>query len=338
MIEKLSGPAQFPPRVCIAGMGGIGGLLAAHLNELTLDLSVVARGETLRVLRHEGLYCSNENTTSHHRLQADSRAPDTIQDLIILCGKYHQLSGLLDTVKHAIGPHTKIIPVVNGFPWWMAPPETQAILQPALDPEGTLSQLSRNTLCGCVAYTFAQVEAPGHIRVAGIPHFTLGDVEKGSGCTEDILNIFHENNSIFHRSEDIRRDLWAKLSLNVSTNPLSVMFEASLHELTTSPDAVKLALSSLNEMQNLGRAYGLSDLPPTEALMSKIVQGGRHPTSMLQDYRHNRPLELSAMGDAILLLARHYNVSMPVTETVLTLTRRKAAIKQNLSAAAAYKD
>ena len=319
------------PHVCIAGMGGIGGLLASLLAPRPLVLSVVARGETLLALQQQGLTCTNGQTTTHHRLPAASRAPDRVQDVIILCGKYHHLPSLLKTVLHAIGPETKIIPVVNGFPWWMAPEDTQPTLQHILDPDGSLSALNPNSIYGCVAYAFSQVVEPGHIRFSGSPRFLLGAATQGGTCTQAVLEILGNDNSVFQESFDIRKDVWNKLSLNVSSNFLSVLCEATLYSLTSTADTRTLIYQSLKEMQALGLAYGLSDLPPLEALMGKMEQGGTHPTSMLQDYQNNRPLEVSAMGEAVLALAACYAVPMPTTEALVILTRRKAALRQHLS-------
>ncbi|MCP1256182.1 ketopantoate reductase family protein [Acetobacter cerevisiae] len=319
------------PRVCIAGMGGIGGLLAAHLSPLDVTLSVVARGETLHALQHNRLRCSHGTTTASYAVQADSRSPDAIQDLVVLCGKYHQLPSLIETVSHSIGQQTKIMPVVNGYPWWMTQPDTQASLQPILDPTGTLTSLNRANVCGCVAYALVEVESPGQIRYAGSPRFFIGDAEPNSGCAQTVLTLLGQENHIFYLSQSIQKDLWAKLCLNVSTNLLSVLLEMSLQELAIEPDIACLTSQILTEMHALARASGLSDPLPIDTLMNKIAQGGTHPTSMLQDYRYGRPLELSALGDAILALAHHYHVPIPVTNTVLILTRNKAAMRDAIS-------
>nr|WP_301273839.1 ketopantoate reductase C-terminal domain-containing protein [Acetobacter cerevisiae] len=145
------------------------------------------------------------------------------------------------------------------------------------------------------------------------------------------MTLLGQENHIFYLSQSIQKDLWAKLCLNVSTNLLSVLLEMSLQELAIEPDIACLTSQILTEMHALARASGLSDPLPIDTLMNKIAQGGTHPTSMLQDYRYGRPLELSALGDAILALAHHYHVPIPVTNTVLILTRNKAAMRDAIS-------
>lgn len=330
MIASLPAAGLDRPHVCVAGMGGIGGLLASLLAPHPLVLSVVARGETLLALQQRGLISSNEQTTTCHMLAAASRAPDKIQDLVILCGKYYHLPSLLKTVTHAIGPKTKIIPVVNGFPWWMAPTDACSTLHPILDPDGILSSLSPERLYGCVAYAFSQAVEPGHIRFSGCPRFLLGNVSDTGESTKNVLDILGERTAFFQESPDIRKDIWNKLSLNISSNFLSVLYESTLYELSHTAETRTLIFQSLKEMQALGMAYGLPDLPAPEVLIQKMEQGGAHPTSMLQDYQNNRPLELSAMGEAVLALAAYYAVPMPITEALFILTRRKAALRKKL--------
>jgi 2-dehydropantoate 2-reductase len=49
-------------------------------------------------------------------------------------------------------------------------------------------------------------------------------------------------------------------------------------------------------------------------------------TSMLQDHLAGRPLELSAIGDAVLELAHLQGVEMPVTQRVIGLAHFREAL------------
>lgn len=63
--------------------------------------------------------------------------------------------------------------------------------------------------------------------------------------------------------------------------------------------------------------------PPALMQMGASMRAFR--TSMLQDYQHNRTLELAAIGDAVVELASYQGLAMPVTQDILTLARARAS-------------
>lgn len=318
------------PRVCIAGMGGMGGTFASILSSRPVMLSVVARGSTLQALRENGLVCQNGSEITRHSLRVNDRAPSEIQDLIILSGKSYQLPDLFKTVSHAVGPNTLIIPVLNGLPWWMIAQTNTARsivkkITHTLDPEGNLGSIPTENIIGCVAYAFAQVTAPGKVNISGSPRFILGNALPGQNTVDRVLTWLEGGEGHFAETPDIKKEIWNKLSLNVATNFLSVLCEGTLKILSSNQDLCVLVRRCLVEIQVLGQDCGIGGLLPIDELMSKVEQGGNHPTSMLQDYLRNKPLELAAMGDVIIRLAHHHGLVLPTTEALVGLTRNKAS-------------
>lgn len=318
------------PRVCIAGMGAIGCTLASKLVGKPLTVSVVARGKTLHALQNVGLVSDVGGVVNKHYVQADIKAPGSEQDIIFLAGKSYQLPDLLDTVKHAIGPKTKLIPVVNGLPWWLLDKTNTnrtAVKQIAslLDPEKKLSSLPLKNIIGCVAYAFSRIKSPASVVVAHSPRFMLGHVEKTESGLRDIISVINTADEVFQESLDIKKEVWNKLALNAATNFLSVLCETTLEGLSGNGGIQPLLKRSLLEVQALGQDCGIAGLLSVEDLLLIIAKGGNHPTSMLQDYLDNRPLEFAALGDAVVALAQHHGLILPTTEALLRLTRDKAS-------------
>ncbi|AQS86570.1 MAG: 2-dehydropantoate 2-reductase N-terminal domain-containing protein [Acetobacter aceti] len=315
------------PRICIAGMGAIGSLLAASLSSRPVNLSLVARGETLRTLQQNGLTCRKDGQVTTFRVSADIRAPDEIQDVILLAGKAHHLPDLVQTIRHAVGPETCVVPVVNGVPWWLLPqlgigPEAVARVNGILDPENRLSALPPTCIVGCVAYAFARVEKPGEVSVEGPSRFVIGDAVGGSNTqARTVMGWLGEKDTLFQISTDMKTEIWNKLSLNVATNFLSVLCETTLEGLVTDAAIRPLVSRCLSEILMLGQACSIERLFPVPKGMEIISAGGTHATSMLQDFHAGRPLELAALGDVIIALGRHKSVPLTTTETLLGLTR-----------------
>ena len=65
-------------KVCVAGLGAVGGLLAARLAQAGHEVSALARGATLAAVRERGLVLT---TTAGDRVTAALRASDRAADL-----------------------------------------------------------------------------------------------------------------------------------------------------------------------------------------------------------------------------------------------------------------
>lgn len=317
------------PKICVAGIGALGGTLAAMLSTLDIDLSVVARGKTLEVLRADGLVLLDEHGTQTCHPVADIRAPDCTQDIIILVGKSYQLADLAQTVKHAIGVQTLVVPVVNGLPWWMAA-ERDGVFQAAsqiLDPDGRLAKtISSSNLVGAVAYAMTEQKRPGIVQSARSPTLVLGHINRTQPDRrlQRLAALFTESGVGVRLSSELQCDIWNKIAANLATNPLSVLCEATLSEMAKSPRIAAVIQVVLEEVLATGKACGLSSLQSIEQIQDTIFQAGPHQTSMLQDFLAGRTLELAAIGEAITKVAQDLNAPMPVTSAILKIVEFKA--------------
>jgi len=318
-------PVTDAPTICVAGAGAIGGLLATMLARSGADVSVVARGETLRCIRSEGLTLDDGTTTRTVRVAADTRAPDAVQDLIVLAGKSFQLPGLMQTVAHAIGVNTVVLPVVNGVPWWMTLGTDSPFsnVRDLLDPDGALARLCpQTTIVGAVAYAFADVQAPGHVRSQRPPLIVLGDPGFAADGPARVARVVAWCNAagIATRAQaPIGAEIWAKLALNLATNPLSVVTGADLGTLGTDRFLRPLVTDLLSETIAVGRTLGIAPLQTVEEHLSVITKGGSHMTSMFQDFEGSRALELAAIAQAVVASGAAVGIATPCASAVFRI-------------------
>jgi len=319
-------PVTDAPKICVAGAGAIGGLLAAMFVHGGADVSIVARGETLRSIRANGLTLDDGTTTRTVQVAADTRAPDAAQDLIVLAGKSFQLPGLMETVAHAIGPDTIVLPVVNGVPWWMAlgADSPFAAVCDLLDPAGILARLCPHTaIVGAVAYAFADVQAPGHVRSRRPPLLVVGDpgfAMDGPARVARVMDWFAAAGVMTRGQAPIRDEIWAKLVLNLATNPLSVVTRADLATMGMDRFLAPLVADLLSEAIAVGRALDIAPLKTVEEHLSTITQGGPHMTSMFQDFEGSRPLELAAIAQAVVASGTAAGIETPCATAVFRIT------------------
>ena len=106
-------------KICVIGVGAIGGLVAAKLARAGETVSAVARGAHLEAIRANGLKLIEAEDEWTVRIAASSRLADLgEQDCIVLGVKAHQIGGVAADVAAALSPQTTILSAQNGIPWW----------------------------------------------------------------------------------------------------------------------------------------------------------------------------------------------------------------------------
>lgn len=315
-----------PKRICIAGAGAIGCTIAARMAMAGHDVSVLARGATLDVIRREGITLNDLEGEHRVTVTASDSAEFGIQDIVFACAKAHDLATLLPTLKPLIGDHTLVVPTVNGVPWWYFHGDGGRFAGEtvnAVDPDGTLGALlPMEQIIGCVVFITAEVEAPGRV-LARNPHLIMfGEPDNSmSPRLLDLCAAVSAGGIEARPLERIRDKLWTKIIANTSTNPLSVITGATLEDLYRPGELQDTVIAIKREVLLVAASYGARiEIDPLTFLELGASMGAIR-TSMLQDYDKGRPLELAAIGDSVLELAARFHLPMPVTRKIIALAR-----------------
>lgn len=121
-------------------------------------------------------------------------------------------------------------------------------------------------------------------------------------------------------SEDFRRDLWAKLTVNAVSGALPTLSDQPTGVFQRS-DMASLAREIMLECLAVARAEGVTLDPAwVETVISGLQSGdpSRQP-SMLQDRRAGRALEYDARNGAVVRLGARYGVATPLNQMLATL-------------------
>ncbi|MEN2672846.1 2-dehydropantoate 2-reductase [Herbaspirillum huttiense] len=331
--ETSSSPVPAPLRICIAGAGAIGGTLAVRLSAAGHQVSVLARGQTLLAIRERGLTLHDLHGTTHARPAASQLPEFGVQDVVFLCAKSQDMSALLPQIAPMVGEETVVIPTNNGVPWWYFHREGGRFdgeTVKAVDPDGALSNaVALDRLIGSVLFITAEVESPGVIRSVNPHLMVLG--EPSGEMSERLMRVRAavEAAGIEARATDrIRDKLWTKIIANISTNPLSVITQGTLQQLYGLPELREVVSQIMRETLLVASSHGARvDIDPLTFLQLGEAMGAFR-TSMLQDLERGRPLELAAIGDAVLEMAERYAIPMPITRAIVSLARFRGEAAQ----------
>jgi 2-dehydropantoate 2-reductase len=318
-------------RFCIAGVGAVGGTIAARLAAHGQNVSLIARGTRLEQLRRDGLCVQFDGSPPAALHLPVSDAPEFgIQDVLLLATKAPALPSLMRNASPLIGAETLVVPLVNGIPWWYflgvgGPFAGNRVA--AVDPEGSLqAALPADRIVGCVAYLTSRVERDGEVRALGTQRLHIGPIQGAvSPKIEQLAAILSASGIATGVSAEIRSPLWTKVALNLATNPLSVVTEATLVQQFTDPRLLPIVTAVIEESLRVAAAFGVGASLSLAEMLATGRQAGAFETSMLQDYRAGRMLELNSIGTAVLELAGKVGVSMPTTEILIALCAHRAA-------------
>jgi 2-dehydropantoate 2-reductase len=312
------------PRIGVVGAGAIGGWAAAKLAIAGEQVSVLARGETLRLVRAEGLRLDEKGRETVVRVDA-SDDPGVLgtQDLLIVAVKAVALPGLAAELAPLIASTTVIVPLLNGVPWWFVPGEPLS----AVDPDGTIAHaFPLDQVIGCVVHVSCSRPAPNRIRVNHADKLIIG--EPGGGePTDRLARLF----AIFDRAGlrpdltgNVRRAIWYKLWGNATINPLSALTRTTCDVILADPECRAWMLEGMAELAEVGAAIGCPISESGEDRMAVTARLGAFKTSMLQDVEAGRPIELDALLGAPREIARRADIATPALDRLYGVTKLMA--------------
>jgi 2-dehydropantoate 2-reductase len=321
-------------RICVAGVGAVGATIAARLAASGESVSLLARGARLAQLRRDGLRVELDGQPVAARLSVSDRPEFGIQDIVFIATKAQGLGALLPTLGPLIGPQTIVAPLINGIPWWYfqgAGGAFDGATVAAVDPLGVLrDSVAAERIIGCVVYLTAQLRPTGIVSTMGGQRMAVGEIGNAArGRAESVAELLSGAGIAATSSGRIRDELWTKVALNLATNPLSVVTEATLLDQFTDPKLLAVVTAVIEETRRVAAAYGATPTLSLDDMLATGRKAGHFETSMLQDYRAGRPLELDAIGNSVLELAGKVGQPMPTTQLIVDLCAHRAVRRGN---------
>ena len=306
-------------RVCVVGAGAIGGWMAAELALSGVDVSLVARAETLRLIDSEGLRL-NENGALHCVAVATAEDPRELghQDLVIVAVKAPALLEIAPTLEPLIGPETVILPMLNGVPWWFTDEPLWSV-----DPECAIADaLPIGQIVGCVVHASCRREAPNQVHVVHSEKLILGEPGgEMSDRVERLCALIKNAGVACEASQNVRRSIWYKLWGNATINPLSALTRMTADRLLADPAQRAFMVEAMEELAEVGAAIGCPISESSEDRMAVTARLGSFKPSMLQDVEAGRPIELDALVGAPREIAARHGVATPALDQIYAMTK-----------------
>jgi 2-dehydropantoate 2-reductase len=304
----------------VVGAGAIGGWVAAKLALAGNRVSILARGEARDAIERDGLVLSEQGATRTATV-AVSRDAESIgrQDVLVIAVKAPSLSDAAESARGMIGPDTRIVPMLNGVPWWFIPGEALR----SVDPGGRVAAaLPLAQVIGCVVHASCRRTGFNSVEVSHADKLIFG--EPGGGLSErvaDLAALFESAGIRTEPSDNVRRAIWYKLWGNMTINPISALTRATADRILASDALKPFILAAMAEAAAVGAAIGCPIEESGEDRMAVTARLGAFKTSMLQDVEAGRRLELEALLGAPREIGARAGIATPNIDTLYALTR-----------------
>jgi 2-dehydropantoate 2-reductase len=324
-------------KIAIIGAGAIGGLVGARLAMAGEDVTFIVRGSNLAAIAEHGIRLITtdgfERTASNVRA-TDDYAQAGAQDLVILAMKANQLEAVVDQVPRLLAPHTVVVTMQNGIPYWYFQRhggQHEGTCVRSVDPRGAIvAGLSAERVIGCVVYPASELVAPGVVRHIEGDRFPLGELDGSSSeRVRRISACFVAAGFKAPVLDNIRAEIWLKLWGNLTFNPISGLSHSTLADICRYPLTRDLAAAMMREAQAVAHKLGIEFRVPLEKRIAGAEKVGKHKTSMLQDVEAGREPEIDALVGSVVELARLTDTLTPHIDTVYALVKLLASTMQD---------
>ena len=320
-------------KICIFGGGSIGGLLAVNLEKIGINVSVIARGQHLEVMKKNGLTLINSLGEETNYIVNCTDDPNSlgIQDYLFITIKSPALLPSLETLKPLVGKNTTIITCMNGIPHWYFHKLDNKYANykiTCLDADLLIdSILPPDNIVGSVVYPACEIVKPGTIKHIAGNRFSLGEPD---GSESDRLKFISEilKKSGFRApiQKNIRDEIWLKLIGNLSFNPISALTGATLEQICNDQGTEQIVKEMMIEAKTIAEKLGAKINMSIEKRIDGARKVGAHKTSMLQDIEAGKPIEIDSIIVAVRELGELTNSPTPNINTILNLTIQKAKL------------
>jgi 2-dehydropantoate 2-reductase len=317
-------------RICVFGPGAIGGHLAGRLARGGAAVSVVARGAQLAAIQARGLTVRTAEGDIHCRPEA-AADPAALgpQDAVVVCTKVPALPAVARAIAPLLGPDTPVVFVTNGIPWWYfaahgGPEDGRRV--PEVDPGDVIwDAIGAARAIGGVIYSACSVPEPGVIEVTSKgSKLILGEPD---GTRSDralaLARAFKLGGLACSVSGEIRTEVWGKLLNNLSNGPICTLTRRNMQETFRDAAIRDAAVQVVREGLAIAAAMGRPVAGTAEDRINVSVDIPHKP-SILQDLEAGRPMEVDALFQVPLRLARERGVPAPMLALMVAMAAQAA--------------
>ncbi|MCI7131024.1 MAG: 2-dehydropantoate 2-reductase [Lachnospiraceae bacterium] len=304
-------------KIAVVGVGGVGGFLAGAIGSVYEEqLTLVARGARIQALKERGLVLHSdlrgEICVHPHAVVTASELEE--QDFIFLCVKNYSLEEACDQIRHAVGEHTVVIPVMNG-----------------VDPgERVRKVLDCGIVVDSLIYIVAFIGNDGAIVHQGdFARMRIG-IKHADECQQQAVKEVSKiltGAGVEHLvADDIELEIWRKYILNCAYNVATAAYNNNIGQLRADPAKASEFEALITEAYEVAKAKGVAVRPEhRNEFFDRFhnVYRDDATSSLQRDLNVGKRAEIETFSGYLVREAARFGVKAPVSEKMYELLKQR---------------
>lgn len=292
-------------KIAIIGTGGVGGYFGAKLAQAGNDVTFVARGKHLKVIKQNGLVVKSFLGDMHIE---DAKAVERISDLqqadLVLCGvKAWQIKEIRNDLKTITHSNSIVLPLQNGV---LAAQELSEVL-------------GNNVVMGGLCRIISKIEQPGVISHFGVtPEIIFGELDKSLSARMDTLkSLFDEAGIQCKASKDIEADVWRKF-ISICVSALLAVSKTTYGEMCELKETRIMMIDLLNEIYAVSQKMNINIKPDFVDKTVAFIESYPYQStsSLTRDVWEGKPSEIDYQNGTVVKLAEQHGIHVPVNRFI----------------------
>ena len=312
-------------KIAIMGAGGVGGYFGGLLARAGNDVTFIARGAHLEVIRQNGLRVESMNDGDFvvHGNAVEDTAGVGFQDLVLFTVKMYHNEGAIDAIRPLMGPHSLVLTLQNGID----------------NGDQLVEAFGRERVLIGSCYMEGRIKEPGVVTQGGPGMASFGELEPGiTGRCQQLLAVFQEAGWRVELQENMPGMLWKKFSYLAGSAAVGAATRTFFGEMRSITETRATIQGAIEEILEVGRASGAPIME--DSLQWCMTSLDNFPatgmSSLGKDFLEGRPVELDGLTGAAIEMARRHGVATPINDTLYGILKPWALrIEQDIATAGA---
>ncbi|HXW08608.1 MAG TPA: 2-dehydropantoate 2-reductase [Vicinamibacterales bacterium] len=301
-------------RFAILGSGAVGGYYGARLARAGHDVTFVARGAHLRVIRESGLHVRSPalgDFTVRAPAEEDTARVGTV-DAVVIAVKAYDNATALPLVQPMLGAETVLLTLQNG-----------------VDSVDELAALyGEAPILGGTTYIAAALTAPGTIEQTGTHRRIVfgevfGTLPRLSPRVQRLQAALADADIQAEAVGDGRVPIWEKFVFLVPLAGFTGAARLPIGPLWSDPYVRNCFLEACREVERLARAVGVPVADDVVERISSYIGGipGSMRSSLLIDLSQGKRIEVEALQGAVVRRAAAAGLEVPLTSALYAVLK-----------------
>ena len=297
----------------VIGAGGTGGSIGAYMTEAGKDVTLIARGEHLKMMQENGLHM--ETTKKGNYVVNPIKATDMEHyeeqpDIIFVCVKGYSLEDTIPFIRRVAKESTIVIPILNIY-------GTGSRMQEQL-PELLVTD-------GCI-YIAGEIKEPGTILLLGDIFRIVYGVRDPKEIRKELFTVAQDLKDSGIEgvlSDNIRRDALQKFAYVSPMAACGLYYHVFAGEVQKTGEPRDTFVKLMKEIDALAVAMGVPFIVDIVTTNLQILDtlNPEASTSMQRDIYAGKASEIDGLIYEVVRMGQRYGVPTPTYEMIADKAR-----------------